>query len=47
MKYSDLSTPDLEVLLRSLETAGDFGPTTTAIRVILECRKAGLKEIDQ
>jgi hypothetical protein len=41
----DLATipiEDLARLIRERESVGDFGPETTALRVALECRRAGL-----
>jgi hypothetical protein len=38
-----LPVAELERMLRELESAGNFGPDTTALRVLIECKRAGLK----
>lgn len=40
--YETMPLADLERILRDRESRGDFGAETTALRVLIECRKAGL-----
>ena len=41
--YQTLPTAELERLLRERESSGVFGPETTALRILIETRKAGIK----